>query len=78
VLVREKGGPVFDALAVMEAARPELVVSEKRFATLDESGDLIAARRAIAHSRPVRFCTGTRAGAAEFMLETLKTNRNTR
>ena len=77
-LVREKGGPVFDALAVMAAARPELVVSERRFATLDESGELIAAQRAVAHSRPVRFCTGTRAGATRFMLETLSVDRRTR
>lgn len=77
-LVREKGGPVFDALAVIQAARPELVMSEKRFATVDESGELIAAPRAIAHSRPVRFCTGTKPGATQFILERLKADRSTR
>jgi hypothetical protein len=77
-IVREKGGPVFDALGILEAARPDLVLSEKRFATIDESGELIATRRAIAHSRPSRFCTGIKAGATEFMLERLKIDRSTR
>jgi inosine-uridine nucleoside N-ribohydrolase len=78
VVVREKGGPVFDALAVMAAARPDLVMSEKRFATMDESGELNATLSAMAHSSPVRFCTGTRAGATEFMLERLNADPRTR
>ena len=77
-IVREKGGPLFDALAVIAAARPDLLVIEKRFAAVNQSGDLVAARVVMDHSRPVGFCTETNKGTKQFLLETLRANRSTR
>jgi len=77
-IVGEKGGPVFDALAVIAAARPDLVVTEKRFAAVNQSGDLIAARVVTDHTRAVRVCTRRTKGAKQFLLETLSANRSTR
>jgi pyrimidine-specific ribonucleoside hydrolase len=71
-IVGEKGGPIFDALAVIAAARPDLVVTEKRFVTVNQSGDLIAARVATDHSRPVDFCAETKKGTKQFLLDTLR------
>jgi inosine-uridine nucleoside N-ribohydrolase len=40
-VVKEEGGPIFDALAVMGAARPELVGLKKGAAKMDQVGNLI-------------------------------------
>jgi purine nucleosidase len=49
------GGPIFDALAVVAATRPELVSMEKRQAQMDDSRNLMVSTRASAATRPVSF-----------------------
>ena len=71
-VVQHGGGPLFDALAVVGAARPELIVSERRQAWVRPTGELVAARRTSEESRPVEFYTGLRPGWERFVVERLK------
>jgi len=50
------GGPIFDALATVTSARPELIAMEKRPAKMDEAGNLVVSTRASDATRPVSFC----------------------
>src|SRR5256714_1032974 len=43
--VKTNGGPIFDALVVVAATRPELVSSETRYAKIDEARNLRVTRR---------------------------------
>lgn len=70
-IVQEKGGPVFDALAVMDVARPQSLIAERRYAVVDASGALIAAQYPVAGSRSVRFCTGFTADPTTWLLSRL-------
>ena len=69
--VREKGGPLFDVLAILPAVRPDSVVTEERCASFNEGGDLIARRAATCAGRRVKFAVGIRAGTKQFVLERL-------
>lgn len=55
-MARMDGGPLFDAQAVLAAARPDLVPSERRYASMNEKGDLIVRAEATNASRAVRYC----------------------
>ena len=55
--VRTKGGPIFDAGAVVAATRPDLVAMEERGATMDGAGNLIVTRGLTSGARTVRYCT---------------------
>lgn len=68
--VKTNGGPIFDALAIC-AAQPQLVATEKRYAALDASGNLMAERHSRKNSRPVRFCTALAPGTKRFVLRRL-------
>ncbi|HEX8679110.1 MAG TPA: nucleoside hydrolase [Chthoniobacterales bacterium] len=70
-VVREKGGPLFDALAVLAAARPKTIRTETRFASVDDSADLIAARVSTPGARPVRFCTRVEREATSVVMRRL-------
>ena len=50
-----RGGPIFDALAVIAAAQPSLLTVETRRATFDQDGQLIVRRNS---GRELRFCAG--------------------
>ncbi|HEY8835276.1 MAG TPA: nucleoside hydrolase [Chthoniobacterales bacterium] len=50
------GGPIFDALALVAATRPELLSLEKRQAEMDDSRNLVVSTRASHATRPVSFC----------------------
>ncbi|MGI8432215.1 MAG: nucleoside hydrolase, partial [Chthoniobacterales bacterium] len=50
-----RGGPIFDALAVLAVAQPELVTSETQFANFNDAGELLVRRNG---GRKVLFCTG--------------------
>lgn len=55
-IAQAPGGPIFDALAVVGAARPALLATETRYLAL-EDGDLIAHRRPGPGRRKVTFCS---------------------
>ena len=53
--VRNTGGPVFDALAVIAAATPDLVHAQERTATITPAGKLIAQELPSPGSRAVKW-----------------------
>ena len=50
------GGPIFDALAVMAAARPALVLIDRRYARMDNGGNMILSSNLTTGGRRVQFC----------------------
>jgi inosine-uridine nucleoside N-ribohydrolase len=58
--VGTNGGAIFDAIAVLEATNPELLLNNVRYAAMDGSGDLRVTRRPRTGARRIRFCTGFR------------------
>ena len=73
-LARQEGGPLFDALAIA-ALRPGLAEWETRYATVDRSGNLMAARQTTDQSRRVKFCTGFTPATKAFVLRRLAARR---
>lgn len=67
----QRGGPLFDLLAMLAVAKPALILSETRFAAIDGTGDLLAGRSARSNARPVRFCTKINPGAEELVIRRL-------
>ncbi|CAN5372773.1 hypothetical protein BH20VER3_BH20VER3_12730 [soil metagenome] len=74
-IARADGGPIFDALAAVAAARPSLLRREDRDAALDADGHLIAAPASNGRGRKVSFVTGFAAETKNFILERLLNNR---
>jgi pyrimidine-specific ribonucleoside hydrolase len=84
--VKTNGGPVFDALAVVAATRPELVSSETRYAKIDETRNLRVTRRQSAAAtarrgltsgaRRVRYCTDFSPDVKRFVMERLLMRRS--
>lgn len=70
-IVRMEGGPLFDALAVLAVARPDLVTIERRYASMNEKRDLIVQRKTTPRSRAVDYCAGLKPSAKEFVRERL-------
>ena len=77
-LVKEKGGLLFDALAVMAATRPELVARETRYAIVDTRGNLIAANRPMRSARAVVFCTRVSPAARDLLVRRAQPQRSRR
>jgi inosine-uridine nucleoside N-ribohydrolase len=75
-LVRTNGGPIFDALAVVAATRPELVRTKRRYAKMDAVGNLIVTDRLTSGSRTVRYSTDFRADVKRFVMERLMMRRS--
>jgi inosine-uridine nucleoside N-ribohydrolase len=78
--VREPGGLVFDALAILPAIEPKLLKTEPRFAKVDEAGNLIAFRsrsrtRTRCSSAPVCILTRSNCSCADCVK---RTRRNCR
>jgi len=71
-VVRHRGGPLFDSLAVMLAAKPEIVPTEERYAWVDSSGEFTATRRRLAGSHPVRFAVGPTTESEQLAVERLR------
>ena len=71
-IVQHGGGPLFDALAVVSAARPELLTTEHRHAWVRPTGELVAERLETNDSRPVEFISRLRPGWERFVVERLK------
>jgi purine nucleosidase len=57
-IVKANGGSIFDALAIIPETKPGLLSIEKRYAKMDEAGNLLVMPSLTNGSRPVRFCTG--------------------
>src|SRR5205823_3484700 len=74
--VKTDGGPIFDALAIVTAVRPNLVTTKTRFAKKDEAGKLIVTARLTSGTRKVRYCTGFASGTKLFVLERLISRRS--
>ena len=75
VVVQHPGGPLFDGLAIVGAARPQLIMSERRHAWVRPTGELVAERSATADSRPIEFYGRLRGGWDGFVLDRLKGRR---
>ena len=74
--VKTNGGPIFDALAIVAATRPELVSSETRYAKMDEAGHLIVTDRLTSGARRVRYCTDFSPDVKRFVMERLMMRRS--
>ena len=70
-VIKENGGPIFDALAVTAAVRPDLVGAEHRWARVDESGNLIASPVRTSNARRVRYCRSFAPQTKRIVLERL-------
>jgi inosine-uridine nucleoside N-ribohydrolase len=81
-----QGGPIFDALALVAATRPELITLEKRQAEMDDAGNLRVTRRQSAAAtarrgltsgtRRVRYCSRCAPGARRFVMQRLMARRS--
>jgi inosine-uridine nucleoside N-ribohydrolase len=76
--VREPGALVFDVLAVLPAIKPRLLNTEKRFAKVDDAGNLIAFRSREPNTHPVQFSTGVHADTKRLLLRRLRQSDATR
>jgi inosine-uridine nucleoside N-ribohydrolase len=69
--VKTNGGPIFDALAVVTATRPELVSTKGRYAKMDKAGNLIVTDRLTRGARRVRYGTSFAPGTKPFVMRRL-------
>jgi inosine-uridine nucleoside N-ribohydrolase len=74
-IVKEKGGAIFDAPAIIAVTKPELLSSERRHARIDQHGNLLVTRRQVKGARPVRYCTALDPGTKQFFMRRLMTPR---
>lgn len=70
-ILRQPGGPIFDALAVMAAIRPEALANETRFAQVDEAGHLLVRREKTASARAVQWCADFAPASKSWIVERL-------
>jgi len=73
--VKTNGGPIFDALAVVAATRPELVSTKRRYAKMDETGNLVVSDRLTSGARRVKFATSFAPGTKRFVMRRLISQR---
>jgi pyrimidine-specific ribonucleoside hydrolase len=69
--VKTDGGPIFDALAIIPVTRPELLSIKKRYARMDQAGNLVVTPRLTNGARPVRYCAGFTPGMKRFVMRRL-------
>ncbi|HEX8898816.1 MAG TPA: nucleoside hydrolase [Chthoniobacterales bacterium] len=65
------GGPIFDALAVMTAARPALVSIDRCYARMNNGGDMILSSNLTTGGRRVQFCKRLEPDLKRTVLERL-------
>ena len=70
-VVKEQGGAIFDAPAVIATTKPELLSTERRFAAIDPNGNLIVTTRQAKGARSVRYCTALAPATKTFMMRRL-------
>jgi inosine-uridine nucleoside N-ribohydrolase len=66
--VKNDGGPIFDAGAILPVTHGGWLTMEERYAALDKSGNLIVTRRRTRGARAVRSCAKLAPGAKDFVL----------
>lgn len=71
--VKIKGGPIFDAVAIIPTTRPELLSVERRYARMDAAGNLIVESRPTNGARLIRYCSAFAPRTKEFVLRRLMT-----
>lgn len=69
--VGERGAPVFDCLAVLAVARPELVRTASAHAVVNERGELMIVPRRTPGTSAVRVCSAIDPAAADAVVRTL-------
>jgi inosine-uridine nucleoside N-ribohydrolase len=74
--VKTNGGPIFDAVALVPTTKPELLAIKKRYARMDQAGNLVVTTRQTNGARPVRYCTGFAPGMKRFVMQRLRTRRS--
>jgi len=74
-VVKTNGGPIFDALAVIPATRPELLSIKRWSARMDGTGNMVVTPRLTKGARPVRYCTGFAPATKRFVIQRLKQSR---
>ena len=74
--VKTSGGPIFDALAVVTATRPELVSTKRRYAKMDAAGNLIVTDRLTSGACRVRYCMDFSPNVKRFVMERLMMRRS--
>ena len=75
-IVQTKGGAVFDTLAIIAATNPGLLSIEKRYARMDEKGNLRVTAWRTKGARPIRYCTGFAPKTKQFVLQRIMTRRS--
>jgi purine nucleosidase len=75
-VVKTNGGPIFDALPVVTAVRPEMISTKRRYAKMDAANNLIVGDRLTSGSRRVRYCTDFSPEAQRFVMERLMMRRS--
>jgi inosine-uridine nucleoside N-ribohydrolase len=75
-VVKTDGGPIFDALAIVPTARPELLSIRKQYARMDHAGNLVVTPHLIKGARSVRYCTGFAPRTKRFVLQRLMTRQS--
>lgn len=71
-IAQAEGGPIFDALAVVAAAKPQLVTIEERSAAIDAKSGLIVSRPSEWAGRKVLFCPAFSPDTKDFILSHLR------
>jgi inosine-uridine nucleoside N-ribohydrolase len=69
--VGTKGGPLFDAAAVVAAADPTLLVLTTRSSAVDPADNLLVSADTTSHSPRVRFCSRLTVAASRFVRQKL-------
>jgi inosine-uridine nucleoside N-ribohydrolase len=69
------GGPIFDALAIVPATRPQLLSIEHLYARMDKNGNLLVAPRLTNGARPIRYCASFALGTKRFVMQRLRSAR---
>ena len=75
-IIRSNGGAIFDAPAIIAVARPELLSTEKRYAKMDQRGNLLVTAGRTNGSRPVRYCTAFAPQTKWFVMQRLMAPRS--
>ena len=70
--VRERGGLVFDVLAVLPAIRSDLLTTDRRFTEVDRNGNLLVHRQRKQNTREVQFSTGVHRDAKPLIVRRLR------
>jgi inosine-uridine nucleoside N-ribohydrolase len=75
-IVKTKGGPIFDALAIIPMIRPALLSMSERYARMDEAGNLVVTPRLTSGARRVRYGTGFAPGTKPFVMRKIMTRQS--